>query len=74
MDLLKVDHHATEVLTDELLEELVDRVALSLAILLQQLVGEVSASLKGKTLREAESVVAIKQNVLDLEMIVSIYV
>jgi hypothetical protein len=66
VDLLEVDHHATEILTNEFLEKLVHGVAFWLAILLQELVGEISASLEGKTLGQAESIIAVKKNVLDL--------
>jgi hypothetical protein len=66
VDLLEVDHHATEVLANKLLEELVDGVALALAMLLEKLVGEVGASLEGKTFGEAESVITVEQDVLDL--------
>jgi hypothetical protein len=64
--LLEVDHHATEVLTDEVFEEGVDSVAFRLAMLLEQLVGEVCTSFEGKTLRETESIITVQKNVLDL--------
>lgn len=60
MLLLEVDHHATEVLTNEVFEERVDSVAVGLAILLQQLISEVCTSFESQTLREAESVVTVE--------------
>jgi hypothetical protein len=66
MLLLETDEHATEVVANKVFEELVDSVSLGLAPLLKDLVGQVGASLEGKTLRQAEGVVAVEQNVLDL--------
>jgi hypothetical protein len=66
MLLLEVDHHATEVLPNEVFEKRVDGVAVLLAIESEKLIGEVCASLKGETLRETEGVIAVKENILDL--------
>ena len=65
--LLESDHHATEVLTDKVLQEGVDGVAFWDVILGEELVGEIGTSFKGETLRQDESVVAVEKDVLDLE-------
>lgn len=64
--LLQADHHATEVLTDEVLKESFDGVALRDFVHLKEFIGEIGAGFKGQTLGEAESVVAVKEDVLDL--------
>ena len=66
MLLLQTNHHAAEVLADEVLEEAMRRVACLDAMLLEELVGQVAAGFECKFLREAKSVVAVEQNVLDL--------
>ena len=66
--LLEVGDHASEVLAYEVFKELVDGVAFFLAILLKKLVGEVCASFEGETFREAEGVVAVEKDVLDLSL------
>jgi hypothetical protein len=64
--LLQTNHHAAEVLADEVLEEAMSRVAFLDAMLLEELVGQVAAGFECEFLREAKSVVAVEQNVLDL--------
>ena len=64
--LLEIGDHASEVLAYELLEELVDSVAFFLVVLLEKLVGEVCTSFEGETLGEAESVVTVEEDILDL--------
>ena len=66
--LLEIGDHASEVLANEIFEELVDSVTLRLAILLEELVGEVCASFERKTLGETEGVVTVEEDVLDLWM------
>jgi len=51
---------------DEVLEEGVDIVASVDVVLLEDLVGELGASLEGQALGLAEGVVAVEQDVLDL--------
>jgi hypothetical protein len=64
--LLQANHHAAEVLADEVLEEAMGRVACLDAMLLEELVGQVAARFECEFLREAKSVVAVEQNVFDL--------
>jgi hypothetical protein len=65
--LLQSDEHATEVLTNKVLKERVDGVAFFDAILLEKFVGEFGAGFEGKTLREDEGVVAVEEDVFDLD-------
>ena len=62
--------HAAEVVSDKVLEQLLGRVALRLALLLEDLIGELGAGLEGETLRLAECVVAVEQDVLGLTLLV----
>jgi hypothetical protein len=64
--LLQAKHHAAEVLADEVLQEVMDRVACLDAMLLEKLVGQIAASFECELLRQAKSVIAVEQNVLDL--------
>lgn len=64
--LLEATHHATEVLTDEVLEELRTGVTLlGVGELLEDLVREFSASLEGELLGQDEGVVTVEQDLLD---------
>lgn len=60
------DHHAAEVLANELADKLVAGVALLNAMLLQDLVGNVGTGLKSKLLGKDEGVVTVKEDVGDL--------
>lgn len=64
---LKRDHHTTEVLTDEVLDELRAGVAVRDATLLEDLIGEISTRLEGQLFREDEGVVAVEEKLSDLE-------
>ena len=66
MLLLQTKHHAAEVLADKVLEEVMNRVVCLDAMLLEELVGKVAAGFECEFLREAKSVVAVEENVLDL--------
>lgn len=59
-------HHATEVLTDELVHELGAAIALLEAELLEDLVGELGAGLERSVLGENERVIAVEEEALDL--------
>jgi len=48
--LLETDHHATEVLADEGFQEVIDSVALLDVVLLEDLIGEISACFESETL------------------------
>lgn len=63
---LQAIEHAAEVVTHKLLEQLVDRVASGAVILGKHLIGEIGASLESQTLTQAESVVAVQEDVLNL--------
>jgi hypothetical protein len=64
---LQGEQHAAEVVADEVLEQGLGRVALvGDAMLVEDLVGELGAGLKGQVLRLAEGVVAVEQDVLGL--------
>lgn len=64
---LESEKHAAEVVANKVLEEALGRVALVVdAMLLEDLVGELGAGLKGEVLRLAEGVVAVEQDVLGL--------
>jgi hypothetical protein len=64
--LLEANHHPTEVLTDEVLKKGLDAVAFLDVILVEKLVGEVGTCFEGEALREAEGVVTVKEDILDL--------
>ena len=64
--LLQSDEHVAEVVTDKVLEERVDVVGGIDVVLLHHFVGEVGTSLEGKTLRLAESVVTVEEDIFDL--------
>jgi hypothetical protein len=57
--LLEADHHPAEVVAHEVLEELVDCVALGEAMFLEELVCEIRAGFEGEALGEDEGVVAV---------------
>ena len=65
--LLQAQHHAAEVLPDKLLEKALGRVVRVDAMLLEKLVGQVGAGFEGQTLALNEGVVAVEENVLNLE-------
>ena len=54
-------------MTDEVLEQLLGAIAVGEAMLLKDLVGELGASLEGETFRLHQGVVAIEEDVFDLE-------
>jgi hypothetical protein len=64
--LLKTEEHAAEVVADKVLKQLLGGVTLRLAILLEYLVGQLGACLKGEMLRLNERVVAVEQDVFGL--------
>ena len=64
--LLQADAHATEVLANEVVEERLGGVPGVDVVLLHDLVGQVGASLEGEVLTEAEGVVAVEEDILDL--------
>jgi hypothetical protein len=64
--LLEPLEHATEVVADKVLEELVRRVAVVDIVLLEHLVGELGAGLEGEALGLHERVVAVEEDVADL--------
>lgn len=68
VDLLELVAHAAEVLSDERLEELVDVVDMVNVVLLEDLVAQVGAGLEGAELGESKGVVAVIENVGDLEV------
>lgn len=63
---LQAIEHAAEVVADKLLEQLVDGVAGIAVVLGKDFIGEVGAGLKSQTLTQAESVVAVEEDVLSL--------
>lgn len=67
--LLEADEHVAEIVADEVLEQRVGGVASIDAVLLQNLIGEVGTSFEGETLRLAEGVVAVEEDVLDLQLL-----
>lgn len=67
MLLLETDAHAAEVLADEVFEEGLGGVTGVDVMLLQDLVGEVGTGLEGEVLAEAQCVVAVEEDVLDLK-------
>lgn len=60
--------HAAEVHTDKVCQETVDGVPLVDVVLLHDLIGEISAGLEGETLRHAEGVVTVEEDVFDLKI------
>ena len=58
--------HPAEVHAHEVGEEAIDGVGLVDVVLLHDLVGKVGACFEGETLRLAESVVAVEEDILDL--------
>lgn len=63
------DHHATEVLADEVLQQGGAGVAVGDALLLEDLIGEFGAGLESELLGEDEGVVAVEQDLLDLQRV-----
>lgn len=63
---LERDHHATEVLAHEILDELVAGVAVGNVVLLKDLIGKIGAGFEGQLLREDQGVVAIEEDLGDL--------
>ena len=66
MLLLEADEHVAEVVTDEVLEERVDSVGSVDVVLLHHLIGEIGTCFERETLRLAESVVTVEEDVFDL--------
>jgi hypothetical protein len=66
VDFLELVAHASEVLADEGLEELVDRVGVVDVVLLEDLIAELGAGLEGEEFGECEGVVAVEKDVGDL--------
>jgi hypothetical protein len=56
------NHHAAEVLADELVEELWAGVAVRKSLVLEDFICKLGAGLEGKLLREDERIVAIEEN------------
>ena len=65
---MKSSDHAAEVHADELAEQAINGVGFVDIVLLANLVGELRASFEGETLRLAESVVTVEEDVLDLSI------
>lgn len=65
--LLQTDEHVAEVVAHKVLQERIGVVAGVNLVLLQHLVGEIRTCLERQTLRLAERVVAVEQDILDLE-------
>lgn len=65
---LKAYKHATEVEANEILEQLLNSIALGIIFLVfvEDLVSQVGAGLEGQAFRQAEGVVAVKKDVADL--------
>ena len=64
--LLQTEDHVAEVVAYEVLEEAINGVGLVDVVLLHDLVGEVGACFESETLRLAESVVTVEEDVFDL--------
>ena len=64
--LLEAEEHVAEVVAHEVLEKGVDIVDGVDVVLLHHLIGEVGTSFEGETLRLAESVVTVEEDVLGL--------
>lgn len=65
--LLETNEHATEVVADEILKQRVNSVAVFLSELFKDFVGEIGTGFEGQTLRLDKSVVAVEEDILDLE-------
>ena len=65
------DEHVAKVVADEVLKERIGIIAGVDLVLLEHLVGEIGTCLEGETLRLAEGVVTVEEDVLDLERQVS---
>lgn len=66
MLLLEADEHVAEVVAYEIFEERVDIVSGIDVVLLHHLIGEIGTCFEGETLRLAESVVAVEEDVFGL--------
>ena len=66
MLLLEADEHVAEVVADEVFEERVDSVGSVDVVLLHHLIGEIGTCFERETLRLAESVVTVEEDVFDL--------
>ena len=64
---LEVHNHTAEVLADEVIEELGTGVAVWNVVFGEDLVGEVGTSFEGELFREDEGVVAVEEDLSDLE-------
>jgi hypothetical protein len=62
--------HAAEVVADKVFEQLLSGVLVVDLVLCEDLIGELGAGLESQTLRLAERVVAVEEDVLDLRSIV----
>ena len=67
--LLEADEHVAEVVANEIFEQRVGGVAGIDAVFLHDLIGEVRTSLEGQTLRLAQRVVAVEEDVFNLKRI-----
>jgi len=67
VQLLQAYQHAAEVLADELFEEILLSVSCGDAMFMEDFVGQIGAGLEGQTFGLNEGVVAIEENVLDLD-------
>lgn len=63
---LKRDHHAAEVLSNEVLDELLARVAIRDLTLGKDFICDVCTRLERQLLREDEGVIAVQQDLVDL--------
>ena len=68
--LLKRTHHTTEVLANIGLDQLFAGISLALVLRLHDLVGEVGTCFECKFLGEHESIVAVEEEVFDLNQLV----
>jgi hypothetical protein len=66
VDLLELVAHASEVLADECLEQLVDGVFMIDGVFLEDLIAELSAGLEGEEFGEGKGVVAVEEGIGDL--------
>jgi hypothetical protein len=67
VDLLELVAHAAEVLANEGLEELVDRVYVVDLVLLEDFIAELGAGLEGEELGESEGVIAVEESIGNLQ-------
>lgn len=65
--LLQANEHVAEVVADEVFEEGVDIVSGIDIVLFHDLIGEIGTGLEGQTLRLAEGVVTVEEDVFDLQ-------